>query len=108
LGRSRGEWSTKTHDATIDENRAVALHLTPGQAHDLKASPRASTPTTFWSPPRSTKAKVQTHRLIAITDTLLLLARADAGRLPLQPGDFVSSRDGWTEFESVIPARATA
>jgi putative transposase len=26
--------STKIHAATIDENCAVALHLTPGQAHD--------------------------------------------------------------------------
>ena len=26
--------STKIHAATIDENHAVALHLTPGQAHD--------------------------------------------------------------------------
>src|SRR3954468_9405030 len=34
LGRSRGGYSTKIHAATIDENCAVALHLTPGQAHD--------------------------------------------------------------------------
>ena len=34
LGRSRGGLSTKIHAATIDENCAVALHLTPGQAHD--------------------------------------------------------------------------
>jgi len=34
LGRSRGGFSTKIHAATIDENCAVALHLTPGQAHD--------------------------------------------------------------------------
>jgi transposase len=33
-GRSRGGWSTKIHAATIDENCTVALHLTPGQAHD--------------------------------------------------------------------------
>ncbi len=29
-----GDSSTKIHAATIDENCAVALHLTPGQAHD--------------------------------------------------------------------------
>ena len=34
LGRSRGGWTTKIHAATIDENCSVALHLTPGQAHD--------------------------------------------------------------------------
>ena len=34
LGRSRGGWGTKIHAATLDENCAVALHLTPGQAHD--------------------------------------------------------------------------
>ena len=34
MGRSRGGLSTKIHAATIDENCAVALHLTPGQAHD--------------------------------------------------------------------------
>ena len=34
LGRSRGGWSTKLHAATLDENCAVALHLTAGQAHD--------------------------------------------------------------------------
>jgi putative transposase len=34
LGRSRGGLSTKIHAATIDENCAVALHLTPGHAHD--------------------------------------------------------------------------
>jgi transposase len=34
LGRSRGGWGTKIHAATIDENCAVALHLTAGQAHD--------------------------------------------------------------------------
>jgi len=34
LGRSRGGFSTKIHAATIDENCAVALHLTAGQAHD--------------------------------------------------------------------------
>jgi putative transposase len=34
LGRSRGGWSTKIHAATLDENCAVALHLTAGQAHD--------------------------------------------------------------------------
>ena len=34
LGRSRGGFSTKIHAATIDENCAVALHVTPGQAHD--------------------------------------------------------------------------
>jgi len=34
LGRSRGGWGTKIHAATIDENCAVALHLTPGEAHD--------------------------------------------------------------------------
>jgi putative transposase len=34
LGRSRGGLSTKIHAATIDENCAVALHLTAGQAHD--------------------------------------------------------------------------
>jgi len=34
LGRSRGGLSTKIHAAVIDENSAVALHLTPGQAHD--------------------------------------------------------------------------
>ena len=48
LGRSRGGWGTKIHAATPDENSrpfgqpplvpsaasAVALHLTPGQAHD--------------------------------------------------------------------------
>ena len=33
-GRSRGGFSTKIHAATLDENCAVALHLTPGQAHD--------------------------------------------------------------------------
>jgi transposase len=34
LGRSRGGFSTKIHAATLDENCAAALHLTPGQAHD--------------------------------------------------------------------------
>ena len=34
LGRSRGGFSTKIHAATIDENCAVALHVTAGQAHD--------------------------------------------------------------------------
>lgn len=34
LGRSRGGLSTKIHVATIDENCAVALHVTPGHAHD--------------------------------------------------------------------------
>ncbi len=34
LGRSRGGLSTKIHAATLDENCAVALHLTAGQAHD--------------------------------------------------------------------------
>jgi putative transposase len=34
LGRSRGGYSTKIHAATIDENCGVALHLTPGEAHD--------------------------------------------------------------------------
>ena len=34
LGRSRGGLSAKIHAATIDENCAVALHLTPGQAHE--------------------------------------------------------------------------
>ena len=34
LGRSRGGWSTKLHAATLDENCAVALHLTAGQAHE--------------------------------------------------------------------------
>jgi putative transposase len=34
LGRSRGGYSTKIHAATIDENCAVALHLTAGHAHD--------------------------------------------------------------------------
>ena len=34
LGRSRGGFSTKIHAATINENCAVALHLTAGQAHD--------------------------------------------------------------------------
>jgi transposase len=34
LGRSRGGWTTKIHAATLDENCAVALHLTAGQAHD--------------------------------------------------------------------------
>ena len=34
LGRSRGGFSTKIHAATLDENCAVALHLTAGQAHD--------------------------------------------------------------------------
>lgn len=34
LGRSRGGFSTKIHAATIDENCAVALHLTAGQGHD--------------------------------------------------------------------------
>ena len=34
MGRSRGGLSTKIHAATLDENCAVALHLTPGQAHD--------------------------------------------------------------------------
>jgi len=34
LGRSRGGYSTKIHAATIDENCAVALHLTSGEAHD--------------------------------------------------------------------------
>ena len=34
LGRSRGGFSTKIHAATIDENCAVALHLTAGQAND--------------------------------------------------------------------------
>ena len=34
LGRSRGGWGTKIHAATLDENCAVALHLTAGQAHD--------------------------------------------------------------------------
>lgn len=34
LGRSRGGLSTKIHAATIDEHCSVALHLTPGQAHD--------------------------------------------------------------------------
>jgi transposase len=33
-GRSRGGWSTKLHAATLDENCAVALHLTAGHAHD--------------------------------------------------------------------------
>ncbi len=33
-GRSRGGFSTKIHAATLDENCAVALHLTAGQAHD--------------------------------------------------------------------------
>ena len=34
MGRSRGGFSTKIHAATLDENCAVALHLTAGQAHD--------------------------------------------------------------------------
>jgi putative transposase len=34
LGRSRGGFSTKIHAATISETCAVALHFTPGQAHD--------------------------------------------------------------------------
>lgn len=34
MGRSRGGLTTKIHAATIDENCSVALHLTPGQAHD--------------------------------------------------------------------------
>ena len=34
LGRSRGGFSTKIHAATINENCAVALHLTAGHAHD--------------------------------------------------------------------------
>ncbi len=34
LGRSRGGFTTKIHAATIDENCAVALHLSEGQAHD--------------------------------------------------------------------------
>ena len=34
LGRSRGGFTTKIHAATIDENCAVALHVTAGQAHD--------------------------------------------------------------------------
>ena len=34
MGRSRGGLSTKIHAATLDENCAVALHLTAGQAHD--------------------------------------------------------------------------
>ena len=34
MGRSRGGYSTKIHAATIDENCAVALHLTAGEAHD--------------------------------------------------------------------------
>jgi putative transposase len=34
LGRSRGGFSTKIHAGTLNENCAVALHLTPGQAHD--------------------------------------------------------------------------
>ena len=34
LGRSRGGWSTKLHAATLDENCALALHLTAGHAHD--------------------------------------------------------------------------
>ena len=34
LGRFRGGWGTKFHAATLDENCAVALHLTAGQAHD--------------------------------------------------------------------------
>ena len=34
MGRSRGGLSTKIHAATINENCAVALHLTPGHAHD--------------------------------------------------------------------------
>jgi putative transposase len=34
LGRSRGGFSTKIHAATIDENCAVALHLSAGHAHD--------------------------------------------------------------------------
>jgi len=34
LGRSRGGFSTKIHAATLDENCAIALHLTAGQAHD--------------------------------------------------------------------------
>ena len=34
MGRSRGGFSTKIHAATIDENCAVALHLSAGQAHD--------------------------------------------------------------------------
>src|SRR5215207_3179478 len=34
LGRSRGGFSTKIHAVTVDENCAVALHLTPGHAHD--------------------------------------------------------------------------
>ena len=34
LGRSRGGLTTKIHAASINENCSVALHLTPGQAHD--------------------------------------------------------------------------
>ena len=34
MGRSRGGFTTKIHAATIDENCAVALHVTAGQAHD--------------------------------------------------------------------------
>src|SRR5262245_7487144 len=34
LGRSRERLTTKLHAATPDENCSVALHLTPGQAHD--------------------------------------------------------------------------
>ena len=34
LGRSRGGFTTKIHAATINENCAVALHITAGEAHD--------------------------------------------------------------------------
>lgn len=34
MGRSRGGLTTKIHAATIDENCSVALHVTPGEAHD--------------------------------------------------------------------------
>jgi transposase len=34
LGRSRGGLTTKLHVATLNENRAVVIQLTPGQASD--------------------------------------------------------------------------
>lgn len=34
MGRSRGGFSTKIHAATINENCAVALHITAGEAND--------------------------------------------------------------------------
>jgi transposase len=38
LGQSRGGWSTKIHTRCDAKGRPLAIHLTPGQAHDLEGA----------------------------------------------------------------------